>query len=137
MMIPSPMLRKEQIPAPALLVDLDALEANLARMAAHLKLCGKGLRPHAKAHKCVEIARRQLASGAAGICVATAGEAEVMAKAGIGGLLLTSPVADPYKMARIVRTGAMVVVVIADVEIHEHVSLAIGIPRGVHRAGLE
>ncbi len=108
------MLRKEQIPTPALLVDLDALEANLARMAAHLKLCGKGLRPHAKAHKCVEIARRQLASGAAGICVATAGEAEVMAKAGIGGLLLTSPVADPYKMARIVRTGAMVVVDHAD-----------------------
>src|SRR5258707_6700402 len=107
-MIPSPMLRKEQIPTPALLVDLVALEANLARMAAHLKLCGKGLRPHAKAHKCVEIARRQLASGAAGICVATAGEAEVMAKAGIGGLLLTSPLADPYKMARILATAAQV-----------------------------
>jgi 3-hydroxy-D-aspartate aldolase len=65
------MLTKEQIPTPALLLDLDAFEANLARMAQHLKPCGKNLRPHAKAHKCVEIARRQLASGAVGICVAT------------------------------------------------------------------
>ena len=108
------MLTKEQLPTPALLVDLDAFEANLARMAEHVKQCGKRLRPHAKAHKCVEIARRQLACGAAGICVATVGEAEVMAKAGIAGLLLTSPIADPQKMARIARTGAMVVVDHAD-----------------------
>ncbi|MGH9648508.1 MAG: alanine racemase, partial [Bryobacteraceae bacterium] len=68
------------------------------------------LRPHAKAHKCVEIAKRQVAAGAIGVCVATVAEAELMAAAGIPGLLLTSPVADPLKMARIVRTGAMVVV---------------------------
>src|SRR5258707_596793 len=48
------------------------------------------------------------------ICVATVGEAEIMANAGITGLLLTSPLADPYKMTRIVRTGAMVVVDHAD-----------------------
>ena len=70
----------------------------------------KSLRPHAKAHKCVEIAKRQIAAGAIGVCVATVAEAELMAGAGIPGLLLTSPVADPVKMARIVNTGAMVVV---------------------------
>ena len=104
------MLSKNQIPTPALLVDLDAFEDNLARMAAKVKEAGKKLRPHAKAHKCVEIAKRQVAAGACGICVATLAEAELMAKAGISGLLLTSPVADPLKMPRIVETGAMVVV---------------------------
>ncbi len=104
------MLTKQQLPTPALLLDLDKFEANLARMAAGIKKSGKALRPHAKAHKCVEIARRQIASGAIGVCVATVAEAELMAAAGIPGLLLTSPVADPLKMARIVKTGAMVVV---------------------------
>ena len=79
-------------------------------MAERVKKCGKALRPHAKAHKCVEIARRQLAAGACGMCVATLAEAELMSGAGITGLLLTSPVADPLKMARIAQTGAMVVV---------------------------
>jgi 3-hydroxy-D-aspartate aldolase len=101
---------KFEIPTPALLVDLDALEANLARMAEKVKQSGKKLRPHAKAHKCVEVARRQMAAGAAGMCVATVDEAEVMCRAGIAGLLLTSPVADPVKMRRIVETGAMVAV---------------------------
>ena len=104
------MLTKQQLPTPALLLDLDKFEANLARMAARIKESGKALRPHAKAHKCVEIAKRQIAAGAIGVCVATVAEAELMAAAGIPGLLLTSPVADPLKMARIVNTGAMVVV---------------------------
>jgi D-serine deaminase-like pyridoxal phosphate-dependent protein len=104
------MLTKSQLPTPALLLDLDRFEANLARMAAHIAASGKKLRPHAKAHKCVEIARRQMAAGAIGVCVATVSEAELMSKAGIPGLLLTSPVADPRKIARIVETGAMAVV---------------------------
>lgn len=103
-------LTKQQLPTPALLLDLNKFEANLARMAARIQDSGKALRPHAKAHKCVEIARRQIAAGAIGVCVATLAEAEMMAAAGIPGLLLTSPVADPLKMARIVATGAMVVV---------------------------
>ena len=57
-------LTKNQIPTPALLLDLDLLEANLARMANAVKQSGKQLRPHAKAHKCPEIARRQIAHGA-------------------------------------------------------------------------
>ena len=92
------------------MLDLGKFEANLFRMADHARKSGKGLRPHAKAHKCPEIARRQIAAGAIGVCCATVTEAEMMASAGISGLLLTSPVADPLKMARIVSTGAMAVV---------------------------
>ncbi|MEO8051467.1 MAG: DSD1 family PLP-dependent enzyme [Acidobacteriota bacterium] len=101
---------KSEILTPALLLDLDAFEANLARMMDQVKRSGKSIRPHAKAHKCVEIAKRQLAAGAIGVCVATLAEAELMASAGITGILLTSPVADPAKIARIVKTGAMVAV---------------------------
>jgi len=101
---------KNELPTPALLLDLDRFETNVARMAAHIAGSGKALRPHAKAHKCVEIARRQIAAGAIGVCVATIAEAELMAKAGIPGLLLTSPLADPRKIARVAATGAMAVV---------------------------
>jgi 3-hydroxy-D-aspartate aldolase len=100
----------DQIPTPALLVDLDAFESNLRKMASHAREHGKALRPHAKAHKCPAIARRQLAAGAVGLCVATITEAELMTKAGVASVLLTSPIADPVKMSRIVATGAMVVV---------------------------
>jgi 3-hydroxy-D-aspartate aldolase len=108
------MSSKLEIPTPALLLDLDAFEANLSLMADRVKESGKRLRPHAKAHKCVEIARRQIAAGAIGVCVATVSEAELMSSAGITGLLLTSPQADPRKMARAIATGAMVVVDHAD-----------------------
>jgi 3-hydroxy-D-aspartate aldolase len=105
---------KLEIPTPALLLDLDVFEGNLHLMADRVRQSGKRLRPHAKAHKCVEIARRQIAAGAIGVCVATASEADLMSSAGVSGLLLTSPLADPLKMARVVATGAMVVVDHAD-----------------------
>lgn len=100
----------QQIPTPALVVDLDAFETNLTRMAERVKAAGKSLRPHFKAHKCTEISKRQIALGAIGVCCATVSEAELVASAGIGGILLTSPLADPLKMARVIATGAMVVV---------------------------
>jgi 3-hydroxy-D-aspartate aldolase len=103
-------LTKTRLPTPSLLLDLDAFEQNLTRMAERVRHSGKQLRPHAKAHKCTEVTKRQIAAGASGVCVATVAEAETMEKAGITGLLLTSPVADPLKMARIIETGAMVVV---------------------------
>lgn len=138
------MLTKTQLPTPALLVDLDALEANLNRMAERVKQSGKKLRPHAKAHRCVEIAKRQIAAGACGISVATLAEAELMSGAGIGGLLLTSPVADPIKMTRIVETGAMVVVdhvqqvewyEVAAAKVQRTVDVLIDVDVGDHRTG--
>jgi 3-hydroxy-D-aspartate aldolase len=101
-------MRRNDLPTPALLLDLDLFEANLRLMAAATRQ--RSLRPHAKAHKCAAIAKRQIAAGAIGVCVATAAEAELMSRAGVPGVLLTSPVADPIKMRRIARSGAMVVI---------------------------
>jgi len=94
---------KNDLPTPALLLDLDALEANIAGMAEHAKKSSVNLRPHAKTHKCAEIARRQVGAGAIGSCTATIYEAEQMAAAGIGGILITSELVGPNKMARLVR----------------------------------
>jgi 3-hydroxy-D-aspartate aldolase len=90
------------IPTPALLLDLDRFERNLAKMAAHVKAVGKKIRPHSKTHKCPEIARRQVAAGAVGVCVAKVSEAEVMAAAGVRNLLITTEVVGPEKIGRLI-----------------------------------
>ena len=72
-----------EVPTPALLVDLDVLEANLARAAALVAEGGATLRPHVKTHKCAAIARLQLEAGASGLCVAKLGEAEALLAAGV------------------------------------------------------
>ncbi len=74
----------DQLETPALVVDLDVLERNLARLATYVSDHRVQLRPHTKTHKIPEIARMQIASGCSGITVAKSGEAEVMAKAGLG-----------------------------------------------------
>lgn len=80
------------LPTPALVVDLDRLDANLGAMAARAGDLGVHLRPHVKTHKCVEIGRMQLAAGAHGITVATLYEAEVFATAGFRDLTWAFPV---------------------------------------------
>ena len=91
------------IATPALVIDHAAMEGNIARMAAIAAENNIALRPHAKTHKCVEIARMQLDAGAAGIACATILEAEALAQAGITGLLITSPVVGRDKAARLAR----------------------------------
>jgi D-serine deaminase-like pyridoxal phosphate-dependent protein len=88
------------VPTPALVVDLDALERNIARMAARAKAAGLALRPHAKTHKSAAIAARQIAAGAVGQCCAKLGEAEALAAAGVRGFLITSPVVGAGPWAR-------------------------------------
>jgi 3-hydroxy-D-aspartate aldolase len=90
------------IPTPALLIDLDAFDDNIRKMAAHLATRGKGFRPHGKTHKCPEIGRRLIAAGASGICAARLSEAEVFAQHGIRGLLITTAVVGRDKIARAV-----------------------------------
>ena len=80
------------IQTPCLMVDRDVLEQNLVAMADHARGHGVVLRPHAKTHKCIEIARRQLTLGAIGLTVATVGEAEVFAAAGFNDLFIAYPV---------------------------------------------
>lgn len=108
---------RQSLDTPALLLDLGALMRNIERMAAFAKARGVGLRPHVKTHKSVEIARRQVAAGAIGVSCVTLGEAEVMVKAGIPDVLITSPAVTPSKIARVVKLarlagpGGMMVVV--------------------------
>ncbi len=96
-------VEKQDLPTPALLVDLDRFEANVARMADYAAGASVGLRPHAKTHKCPEIAKRQIEAGALGVCTATIREAEAMGAAGVGGLLITSELLGPNKIHKLLR----------------------------------
>ena len=89
-----------QIPTPALIVDLDAFERNLARMAQRAATAGLALRPHAKSHKSATIGRRQIEAGAVGLCCVKLGEAEALAEAGLRRLLITSPIVGSHAAAR-------------------------------------
>ena len=91
---------------PALILDVDALGRNIAAMATLVAQHGVALRPHAKTHKSVDIAARQIAAGAVGVCCAKIGEAEVLADGGIAGILITSPVAAPAAIARLAKLAA-------------------------------
>jgi D-serine deaminase-like pyridoxal phosphate-dependent protein len=90
---------------PALVVDLDIFEANVAAMAALLRGTGKTIRPHVKTHRTPELARRQLGPSAVGVTCATVGEAEAMVEAGIDDVLIANEVVDPSKIARLVALG--------------------------------
>jgi len=87
---------------PVLVLDRDALDRNIATMAALAKARGVTLRPHAKTHKSVAIGRRQIAAGAVGLCCAKLGEAETLAEGGVAGLHITSPVVTPQAIARLI-----------------------------------
>ncbi|HEY0106689.1 MAG TPA: alanine racemase, partial [Rhizomicrobium sp.] len=97
-----------RLQTPALVVDLDAFERNIAAMVEHANKVGIGLRPHAKTHKSVEIARRQIAAGANGVCCAKLGEAEALADGGIGAILVTSPVVADAGLARVAALNARI-----------------------------
>jgi D-serine deaminase-like pyridoxal phosphate-dependent protein len=96
-------LTKADLVTPALLLDLDLLDANIAKLAAHAKAAKINLRPHGKTHKCVEIAQRQIKAGAVGLSVATIREAEAMAAAGVKGLLITSELVGKPKIERLIK----------------------------------
>ena len=91
---------RDRIPTPAAVLDLDAFERNLARMAERVKAAGLALRPHAKSHKCSAIALRQIEAGAVGVCCAKLAEAEAMAAAGVTSILVTSPIAGAAQAGR-------------------------------------
>jgi D-serine deaminase-like pyridoxal phosphate-dependent protein len=92
-----------EIPTPALLVDLDGMEANLERMAAFFRTAPAKLRPHYKNHKCPELAQRQLDAGAIGLTCATLSEAECLVEQGVRQILLANEIVDPIKMLRSVE----------------------------------
>ena len=106
---------RAKLNTPALLLDLDALERNIRRMARFCHRAGVNVRPHSKGSKSVAIVRLQIEAGAIGVCCTTIGEAEVMAAGGIKDILITSPIVSPPMIARLVALnrateGLMVVV---------------------------
>ena len=93
----------QQLATPALVLDLPAFERNVAAMQEHCNRVGLKLRAHAKTHKSVTIARKQIEAGAIGQCCAKLGEAEVLADGGIDGLLITSPIVTAQGFVRIAQ----------------------------------
>jgi D-serine deaminase-like pyridoxal phosphate-dependent protein len=93
--------RLVDVETPALLLDLDAFERNLARLAERTKQMGVRLRPHAKTHKSPVIARRQMALGAVGVCCQKVSEAEAMVQGGVADVLVSNEIAGARKCARL------------------------------------
>lgn len=96
-------LTRDDIPTPALMLDLDAFEGNVKRMAEHCRSHNRALRPHGKTHKCPEVAKALIRAGAVGACAAKISEAEVFAEAGVRGLLVTTAVVGKHKIERAIR----------------------------------
>lgn len=94
-------MHANDLDTPCLLLDLDAVEHNIAAMMRQLEGTGVALRPHFKTPKCAQVAKMQLASGAIGVTVAKLGEAEVLADAGLGPILMANQVVGPIKIDRL------------------------------------
>jgi len=97
----NPSARYPELDTPSLVIDLDAMERNIAEMAQVARAADVHLRPHTKTHKSPDIAAMQIAAGAGGITVAKIGEAEVMADAGIDDILIAYPIVGDMKLRRL------------------------------------
>ncbi|UCH24657.1 MAG: DSD1 family PLP-dependent enzyme [Trueperaceae bacterium] len=95
-------LHKTELDTPALWVELDTMEANIATLASHFRAAGVAWRPHTKGLKVPAIAHKALRAGAIGVTCAKLGEAEVMAAAGISDILIANQIVTPKKIARLV-----------------------------------
>ncbi len=93
---------KATLDTPALLVDLDVMEANIARITEVCRAHKVNWRPHMKGHKTPEIALKQIAAGAIGVTCAKVSEAEVMAGAGIRDILIANQIVGEAKVARLI-----------------------------------
>ena len=91
----------DEVETPALLLDLDAFERNLTRLAERAKAMGVRLRPHAKTHKSPIIARHQIDLGAVGVCCQKVSEAAAMVEGGVADILVSNEIAGARKCARL------------------------------------
>ena len=143
-------MRKSDIDTPALILDLDVVEENIAAMARYFRDRPQKLRPHFKTPKTPEIARLQLAAGAIGITAAKLGEAEVLARAGLGPILIANQVAGAAKIDRLFAVAARVdtiATVESEFNIQEleagatragrAIDVVIEVDTGMHRCGAE
>ena len=137
---------RRDLNTPALVVDIEALERNIAAMAAFAAAAGLKLRPHAKTHKSVEIAARQVAAGAVGVCCAKLGEAEALAAGGVENILITSPVVGAAGVERLAALASRSPGLMAAVDHPDAVdalaacgaalTLLVDIDPGIHRTGV-
>src|ERR1700733_6248488 len=121
-----------ELTTPALVLDLEAFEQNIGVHQRQINLHGLRERPHAKSHKCAEIARRQIAAGAVGVCTASLHEAEALVGQGIDDTLVASPDIRAGKLDRLMQLlerGAAIAVVVDDQEYAATMATA------AHRAG--
>jgi len=138
-----------EISTPAVLVDAGTLKRNLDKMQAAVKASGKRLRPHAKTHKSPEIARMQIAQGAAGICCAKLGEAEVFAENGITDIRLPYPL-NPVNAERVFALADRIALsfIVDDAEVAKawsdlakargrKLDVLIKVDTGFHRCGID
>jgi len=137
------------IETPALVLDIDAFERNLDLMANAVRGSGLALRPHAKSHKCPDIAKAQIARGAVGICCQKVDEAAAFVAAGIANVLVTNEIVAPAKIARLaaLARAATVGVLVDDAAVVADLSAAaiqaggtlhayVEIDVGAHRCGV-
>ena len=110
------------IDTPALVIDLDAMERNLAAMAAFARTHHVALRPHAKLHKSAQMAKLQMSAGAVGVCVQKLSEAEALSEAGVLDVFISNEVIDAAKLARLAALAGRVKLAVA-------VDSALGIER--------
>ncbi len=140
----------QRLDTPAVLVDLDIVEANIAHMAGFARRNGMTLRPHIKTHKSVAMAQRQIEAGASGICCATATEAETMMAGGVRDVLLAYPLVGARKLERIaplLAEGLLTLVTDSSAvtasyrqlaqKVGRTVPVMVEVDTGMHRAGVD
>lgn len=103
----------DAICTPSLVIDLDAMERNIAHMASWASRHNIKLRPHAKTHKSAVLARQQIAAGAVGICVQKLSEAEALAELGVENIYISNEIIDPSKLERVVALAQRIKLAIA------------------------
>jgi D-serine deaminase-like pyridoxal phosphate-dependent protein len=141
--------RRDEVPTPALLLDLPKVRMNIAEMASRMAPLPAALRPHAKIHKNPGLGKMQVAAGAIGLTTATAWEASAMVDAGLTNILVANQVVGPTKVAELARIAALAQVIVAVESVYNanelseaavsagsRIDVLVEIDVGLHRAGV-
>lgn len=141
--------RRDEVPTPALILDLPKVRKNIAEMAKRMAPLPAALRPHAKIHKNPGIGRMQISAGAIGLTTATVWEAGAMVDAGLTNILIANQVVGPTKVAELARIAGMAQVIVAVESVYNanelskaavragsRIDVLVEIDVGLHRAGV-
>jgi D-serine deaminase-like pyridoxal phosphate-dependent protein len=139
-------IREEELPTPAIVVDVERVRRNIRKLADYAKARGVQIRPHTKTHKSIELARMQLEAGACGLTVAKVGEAKAMSKAG-DDLLMAYPAVDPLRCAGLAELAKSAKTIRVGVDSSEaieglasagaQIGILVDVDVGLHRTGVQ